>query len=357
MGKEISRIDLAVTQKKLQVKLTIAAQKSAKGIEGLTLTGELSKDRQILHQVHDTIFQTLFGSGGVADTRILYTVRTRQSEQATQWTYDVWQADYDGGNAKQVTHDQCLCVTPTFIPSLNKGHCRHFLYVSYKAGQPKIFAATLGESGAKRLTLLRGNQLMPTVAPTLDKVAFISDITGNPDLFIQDFSSEQGLIGKPRQIFSAPGGAQGTPTFSPDGKKIAFVSNKDGTPRIYMLDIPAAGASLKNLRPQIISKKTKENTSPAWSPDGKKIAYSAVTSGIRQIWIYDLSTGEEFQVTEGSGHKENPTWAPNSFHLMFNSSTTTASDLFLINLNQRKAIKITQGAGEKRFPAWELCKN
>lgn len=194
---------------------------------------------------------------------------------------------------------------------------------------------------------------MPTVSPTLDKIAFISDITGNPDLFVQDFSQEEGLLGKPRQVFCAPGATQGTPTFSPDGKKLAFVSNKDGTPRIYTLDIPPPGASLKELKPKMISKKTRENTCPAWSPDGKKIAYSALASGTRQIWIYDIISGEEMQLTDGYGHKENPAWGPNSMHLIFNSSTPTTSDLFMINLNQKKAVKITSGPGEKRFPAWE----
>lgn len=115
---------------------------------------------------------------------------------------------------------------------------------------------------------------------------------------------------------------------------------------------------MSNLKPQIISKKTRENTCPAWSPDGKKIAYSAISSGVRQIFIYDIERGTETQLTDGYGHKENPTWAPNSLHLMFNSTTPDSSELFMINLNQKKGVKVTRGSGEKRFPAWEayVCK-
>lgn len=344
-------VEAEIKQKELSVKLTFPDK--VKGLEGVALTGDLSKDRQTIHRIHDTLFQTIFHTHGVAETRILYTVRNRKSDDSGQWVSDVWESDYDGANARRLTHDNCLCVTPTFVPAKESGRCRNFLYVSYKAGQPKIYAATLGESAGRRLSFLRGNQLMPAVSPTLDKIAFISDITGNPDLFVQDFSQEEGLLGKPRQVFCAPGATQGTPTFSPDGKKLAFVSNKDGTPRIYTLDIPAPGASLKELKPKMISKKTRENTCPAWSPDGKKIAYSALASGTRQIWIYDIVSGEEMQLTDGHGHKENPAWGPNSMHLIFNSSTPTTSDLFMINLNQKKAVKITSGVGEKRFPAWE----
>jgi TolB protein len=102
----------------------------------------------------------------------------------------------------------------------------------------------------------------------------------------------------------------------------------------------------------MISKKTRENTCPDWSPDGSKISYSALVSGIRQIWIYDVETGEEMQLTKDAIHKENSVWAANSLHLMFNSCGSGTADLYMINLNQKKAIKITQGLGENRFPAW-----
>lgn len=351
--KDAAKIETFIKQKVLKIKLTFAQTGMVKGVEGIALTGNLANDRRLMHRIHDTLFETVFKAKGIADTRLLYTVRERKSSRSADWESDVWESDYDGGNARQLTHDGCLCVTPTFIPSKEGGKCRNFLYVSYKAGQPKIYASAFEEGTGKRLTFLRGNQLMPAISPTLDKIAFISDVTGNPDLFIQDYSPENGIEGKPRQVFCAPGAAQGTPTFSPDGKKLAFVSNKDGTPRIYILDIPSPGASVKNLNPKMISKKTRENTSPTWSPDGKKIAYSASSSGVRQIWIYEVATGDELQLTEGSGHKENPAWAPNSQHLVFNSSTTTTADLFMINLNQKKAVKLTHGSGEKRFPAWE----
>jgi TolB protein len=145
----------------------------------------------------------------------------------------------------------------------------------------------------------------------------------------------------------------GFPNFRPDGKKIAFVSNKDGSPKIYVIDIPEAGMSLKNIHPVLISKRNRENSAPAWSPDGTKIAYCSRQGSDRQIWIYDFTANQERQVTQGAGNKENPSWAPNSLHLVYNSSDGNKSELYLINLNQSDAIQITSGQGEKRFPAWE----
>ncbi|MCP5468997.1 MAG: Tol-Pal system protein TolB [Chlamydiales bacterium] len=317
-----------------------------KQLNELVLTGDLNRDRKLLHQAHDAAFETLFHEKGIANSRILYTLRTKESSSSESWVTEVWESDLDGANAKKLTNDGYLCVTPISITPA------HFLFVSYKIGQPKIYLGSTHGEEPKRVSFLRGNQLMPVLSPQLDKLAFISDVSGNPDLFVQAFSPENGVMGKAQQVFSAPGATQGCPTFSPDGESLAFVSNKDGTARVYMMRIPAPGAHLRDLHPQLISKKNRGNTSPVWSPDGTKLAYSALTSGVRQIWIYDFERGEEWQLTEGKTHKENPTWAPNSQHLLFNTVADGYAELYLINLNQKEATKISSGPGEKRFPSW-----
>ncbi|WP_068471290.1 Tol-Pal system protein TolB [Candidatus Protochlamydia phocaeensis] len=320
--------------------------------EAIPLTGDLSQDRRLIHRFADMMHKALFGTEGIASTRILYTIKRPNSNNQKPFA-EVWESDYDGANARQITQDKSFCVTPAYIPPKPGYLTGGFLYVSYQLGQPKIYVANLKDGVGHRLTYLGGNQLMPAVSQQRDKVAFISDVTGNPDLFLQPFSPETGAIGKPQQIFSAKQATQGSPTFSPDGKRIAFVSNKDGSPKIYIITIPQPGTSLKNIKATLISKQNRENSAPAWSPDGSKIAYCARSKGDRQIWIYDFETNQERQLTQGPGNKENPSWAPNSLHLVFNSSDVNDSNLYLINLNQAEAKRLTFGPGEKRFPSWE----
>jgi TolB protein len=346
-------IKTRVKDKKLSARLYIINSQTMKSIDDLSLTGDLNVDRKTIHRLADTFYETLFNAEGIAATQIIYTLK-KQDAVTKKWTSEVLQADYDGGNIRQITQDGGYCVTPSWIAPKPGKKGGNFVVVSYKIGQPKIYLSDVETGALQRFSPLKGNQLMPTISYQRDKMAFISDVTGNPDLFLQDFDPEKGAIGKPRQIFTAPKATQGTPAFSPDGKKIAFVSNKDGSARIYVMDTPAVGALLKNTKTTLISKINRENTAPSWSPDGKKLAYCSLTKGVRQIWVYDWITRTEKQITEGAGSKENPSWAPNSLHIVFNLTDNSGSELYLVNLNQKETIKISSGMGEKRFPSWEI---
>jgi len=315
------------------------------------LSGYPNEDRRVAHRVADAVHRALFGADGIASTRLLFTIRTVEGGKEYS---EVWQADYDGGNAEQLTAREAgYCVTPGYVPPMPGQQAERFFYVSYETGMPKAYIATLGDRVGRRMLTLSGNQLMPTINRQRDHVAFISDITGNPDLFIQGFSPEKGITGKPRHLYAARYSTQGTPTFSPDGFRLAFVSNKGGSPRVYLMNIPPPGTHLRDITPVLITKANRENTAPCWSPDGTKIAYCAKTKGVRQIWVYDMLTGVERQLTDGPRNKENPAWAPNSLHIVYNTSDAENCQLYLINLKQAKAVKITSGLGEKRFPSWE----
>ncbi len=346
-------VKLEAEEQSLAVAILDVQKKALKTSAPLTLSGNFAVDRRTIHRTADLIHRTLFGADGIASTHLLYAMTVKNSLDSSKWISEIWEIDYDGANARQLTHDNSFSITPVYLPPKPGFKPGGFLYVSYQQGEPKIYLSTLKGGKPQRIISLLGNQFMPSISRQRDAVAFISDVTGNPDLFFQPFSPEQGAQGKPYQIFSAKQATQGSPTISPDGKQVAFVSNKDGSPKIYVMPIPDPGVSLRGVHPTLITKRNRENSAPAWSPDGSKIAYCARGNGDRQIWVYDLKSKKETQVTEGPGNKENPSWAPNSLHLVYNSSDQNNGDLFLINLNQPEPTQITAGKGEKRFPSWE----
>ncbi len=320
----------------------------------LPLEYDSVKDRKSVHAICDCILSDFLQKRGIASSSILYSIRTKNpdADSKKKWLSEIWMTDYDGFNPRQLTYENDYCVHPLFVPC--KGKPTHYIYVTYKKGQPKIYGAPLYQKAeASAIISLRGNQLLPSLSLDAMQLAFISDAAGRPDLFLQRFDRNGLAIDKPLQLFSAPRATQASPSFAPDGKKLAFVSDKDGGCRIYVIRLPDENFIHKRPLAHLITKKNRENVTPAWSPDGTKLAYSAKRDGIRQIWVYDFETDEEWMLTKGSKHKENPAWAPDSIHLVYNTEDKTDGELFLIDIYQKIPEQISKGWGQKRFPSWE----
>jgi len=341
-------VKFTIISKKLSVTVLDNNTNHIKTISDVMLTGNLSEDRRSVHKIADMIHYVLFNEIGIANSRILYSFQNKAFEDGSKSISEIWECDWDGYNAKQVTKENTFCVTPVLLPKGNSSKDM-FFYVNYKTGQPKIYISSMDGNQNTKAVDIRGNQLLPAISKNRDLLAFICDASGRADLFVQSIEPSKGKMGTPIQLFSYPRSTQASPTFSPDGTKIAFASDKDGSTRIYT--IPSIRGE-KRAQPVLITKQNRENSCPSWSPDGTKLAYSAKTEGIRQIWIYDFTTGEESQLTFGGGNKENPCWAENSLHLIFNSTDSNSSDLYVVNLKQPEAIRITNGPGKKHYPTW-----
>lgn len=340
-------VKMRLEEKKLVLKLFIDGRNEISLFSTPPLTGHLERDRRQVHALFDQFQKAVLGIPGIASTRILATVRSSNNKS------ELIEMDYDGNNFRKHFPSHPYIVTPTYVPPEKGMRTRGCFFVSYKTGQPKIYVGNL-DSGANALFLpIRGNTFSPAVNPQGDRCAFICDVSGNPDLFIIPFSKKIGPVGKPIQILSASSGTQGSPAFSPNGKRVAFVSNQDGVPRIYVMDVPAPGTPMAMRQKTLISRLAREGTSPAWSPDGTKIAFSSGKRGERQIWVYDFLTGEENPVTSGPGSKENPSFAPDNFHLVYHMRDDTGSELYITDLLKRLPYQITVGTGEKRFASWE----
>ena len=317
-------------------------------IAPLHLTGSIAPDRRVMHKIADQVSEAIGNKKGIAQSQVFYAI---QLPDGNKWKSEIWVADYDGKNARQLTQEKSYCINPTLFPAEGNFTKNKYLYVNYKLGQPKIYITTFDAPQGKPFISLRGNQLLPSLSHSGDMIAFISDAGGQADLFLQGLDPDNGLIGKPLQLYSFPRSVQASPTFRPDGKKIAFVSDKEGTPRIFLINIPSF-KNWKKPHPICLTRKYRENTCPSWSPDGTKLAYSAKINGVRQIMVYDFITREEIQLTTGKMHKENPCWAVSSTHIIFNTVDPSSSELFLINLKQKEMVQITDGPGKKHYPTW-----
>ena len=113
-------------------------------------------------------------------------------------------------------------------------------------------------------------------------------------------------------------------TFSPDGEKIAFVAKVDGKDALYFLTIED-----KN----IYAKKYFRYNSilaPVWSPDGTKIAFSALDGRRRDIVIYDLETDKTVNIMNDNYDDVEPSWFPDSKMIAFSSDRPHPDNDFIL---------------------------
>jgi Tol biopolymer transport system component len=69
-----------------------------------------------------------------------------------------------------------------------------------------------------------------------------------------------------------------TPAWSPDGRKLAFVSRRDGNSEIYVMN--SDGSAQENL-----TRQPANDSHPSWSPDGRKIAFVSRRDGNSEIYV------------------------------------------------------------------------
>jgi len=327
--------------------LTLDTFLNGKGVKAFTapLSGELAKDRTVIHQMAAKIHEALFGEKSIVSQKILYTLNLKDSSVTGGVRSEIWQADIDGYNARRISPQGDFCLSPIYIPK-PAGKPDHVLFVNYHAGQPKLHTASLSHPYSEPTLSLRGNQLLPCLSHNKNALAFICDAMGRADLFLQFFD---GTSKKPVRFVSFKGATQSSPTFNPSGKKIAFTSDKSGSAQIYVTDIDLKKKAVLTR----ITQKNRQNTCPTWSPDGTKLAYISATDGIKQVWVYDFEKETEQQLTFDPKHKESPDWAPNSLHIIYNTLDKDKAELYLLYLGTAKAVKISAGLGQKKFPAWE----
>ena len=142
-----------------------------------------------------------------------------------------------------------------------------------------------------------------------------------------------------RRALASGAGARIHPTWSPDGKAL-----------IYVRPFGPAGSELHRVRVadgevEILRAGPHRHAYPAYSPDGSQVAYSADSRGDYEIYVRDLESGEERQVTDLSGLDTMPTWSPDGRRIAFThqdgqqleiwvipaSGTTPASPLFEVD--------------------------
>ena len=126
-----------------------------------------------------------------------------------------------------------------------------------------------------------------------------------------------------------------SPAWSPDGRKIAYVSFESGNSAIYVQDITTGSR-------QLVSARTKGiNGAPAWSPDGSKLALSLSYQGNPEIYVMDLGSRQETRLTNNLAIDTEPRWTPDGQSIIFTSDRSGRPQLYQMPASGGGADRIT----------------
>ena len=173
------------------------------------------------------------------------------------------------------------------------------------------------------------------------KIYFISNRTGTKEVWVMDYD------GQNQHAITHLGTISLSPRISPDNSRIAFASlDKLGwNIRMWSLD-------LGRLVAFPAGRVGGSNTSPAWSSDGTKIAFSSSRSGDPEIWITDAAGGPAHKITSFRGPDVAPTWNPRTnAQLAWVSGRTGLPQIYTMDQDGANVERLTDG-GYAVSPSW-----
>ena len=276
--------------------------------------------RENAHQFADDIIETLTGHKGLGGTKITF-IATRSGKK------EVYLADFDGSNVRQLTHDNTISVHPSLSPN-----GRYIAYTGYQSGYADVYVIDTASGARNRIVNFPGTNSGAAFSPNGNELALTISKDGNPELYT--VSANGGGVRR----LTRTRGVESSPTWSPDGSEIIY-SFLDGSGGAQLYRVSSSGGS-----GQLLSTGRGNCTEPNWSPDGKKIAFNVRSGGEFQIAVLDLSGGGTRTLSTG----QNPVWGPDSRHLIF----TEGGALYMLDTVSSRKNKIVDGLGKITEPSW-----
>jgi len=132
--------------------------------------------------------------------------------------------------------------------------------------------------------------------------------------------------------------------------RIAYITSvvKPGGKKVYKLQV----ADADGFNPQSIATSSEPLMSPAWSPDGRKIAYVSFERKSSAIYLQTLASGKRERISAYPGINGAPTWSPDGTRLAMTLSKDGSPDIYILNLATRALVKLTKSFAIDTEPTW-----
>jgi tricorn protease len=157
--------------------------------------------------------------------------------------------------------------------------------------------------------------------------------------------------GNARDLTNTPGVAERDPAWSPDGKWIAYFSDESGEYELHLRQQNGMG----DVRKINLGNPPSFFYSPTWSPDSKKIAY---TDKRLNLWYVDIDKGSPVKIDTNTYDNPfrvmDPAWAPDSRWITYTRQLKNRLDaVFIYSLETGKTEQVTDGLSDARYASFD----
>jgi hypothetical protein len=244
-----------------------------------------------------------------------------------------------------------------FLPALTYPDFRYARYLSVSpdfALDRTLVVLAPGSLQAWRTTDA-GDSWQSWVPP----VALASDRDGNREIYTAD-RPQFGQAASGLQRRTVDPGADENPAWSPAWTRLAFQSNRNGNWDIFTVRAdcePAEPAGDPTCNLKQLTDDPGDDMLPAWSPDGRSIAFVSTRDGNPEIWIMDVDGGRQRRLTNHPGGDWRPAWLPDSQALVFVSDRAGNNDIYQLTVPDELTaqlappVSLVAGPADERDPA------
>lgn len=173
--------------------------------------------------------------------------------------------------------------------------------------------------------------------------AFASDRSGAGDIFALD------RAGQIVNLTNHPG-ADWDPAWSFDGRTLAFTSQRSGDSDIWLLTLPTPGEETS--APRNLTNNPAWEYSPSWSPSGQSVVFVSERDGDAEIFVQHLEGDTAIQLTFNNEMDRLPVWSPDGKYIAFAAVRNGVEKIYRVRPDGTDEQIVTPGPLKGTSPAW-----